>query len=179
MKNKVLHRVLSLIFVFTLFGALQMKAQKSKARAQYISLKRGYASFKGEKNGFDFEKVKLKYQFITCKNTLMLGVTYDKDAVFTNYWKNGKSFKKGDLKASLWAKPQDIRINDVSADLYFGRTKLGRVKLTDIAERYSGCAGKVYEILKLAGLNGSGTAFMSNINKLSLRDIRVLKASVQ
>ena len=168
-----------MFFLFALFGTLTMNAQKSKARAQFVSLKRGNTSFKGDKNGYDFEKVKVKYQFITCKNVLMLGVVYDKDAVFTKYWKNGKPYQKGDAKVPSWAKPEDIRINDVSADLYFGNTKLGKVTLTDMPERYSGCSGKVYEVLKLAGLNGSGSAFMSNINKLYLRNIRVLKASVK
>lgn len=165
--------------MFALLGAMPIKAQKSKARAQFISLNRGNVSFKGDKNGFDFEKVKFKYQFITCRNKLMLGVTYDKDAVFTQYWKNGRPYKREDVKTTLWAKPDDIRINNVSADLFFGTTKLGRVKLTDIAERYSGCSGRIYEVLKLVGLNDSSAVFMANINKLNLRNLRVLRASIK
>tara|TARA_R110002073_G_scaffold336506_1_gene534377 strand:- start:21729 stop:22277 length:549 start_codon:yes stop_codon:yes gene_type:complete len=178
MKNKGFSKTLSIVFLFVLLVALPIKAQKSKARAQFISLKRNNASFKGDKNGFDFEKVKFKYQFITCNNTLMLGVVYDKDAVFTQYWKNGKPYKRNDVKVAQWAKPEDIRINDVSADLFFGNTKLGKVKLTAIPERYSGCSGKVYEVLKLVGLNDSGSVFMANIDKLNLANLKVLKASV-
>lgn len=179
MKNKGFSKTLSIIFLFVLLVALPIKAQKSKARAQFISLKRNNASFKGDKNGFDFEKVKFKYQFITCRNTLMLGVVYDKNAVFTQYWENGKPYKKGTVKTTEWANPEDIRINDISADLFFGNTKLGRIKLTDIAERYLGCSGKVYEVLKLVGLNDSGTVFMANIDKLNLGNLKVLKASVK
>lgn len=179
MKNKIMAKVISLFFLFVLLGTSSVSAQKSKARAQFISLKRGNVSFKGDKNGFDFEKVKFKYQFITCKNTLMLGIAYDKNAVFTKYWKNGKSYNKIDVKAKQWAKPEDIRINDVRADLFFGRTKLGTVKLTDIPERYSGCSGKVYEIMRMVGFKGSSRSYISNIDKLSIRNIRVLKASVK
>lgn len=179
MKNKVLYKVFGMVCLFLFLGTIQMHAQKSKPKGQYVSLKRGNTTFKGKKDGFDFEKVKFKYQFITCNNTLMVGVIYDRDAVFTKYWKNGKSYSKGDLQASKWAKPEDIRINEVSAELYFGSTKLGNVILSEIPKRYSGCSGKVYEILKLAGLNGSGSAFMSNINKLYLRNIKVLEASVK
>ena len=179
MKNKIISKIVSFFFLFVLMGTLSAYAQKSKARAQFISLKRGNVSFKGDKNGFDFEKVKFKYQFITCKNTLMLGIAYDKNAVFTKYWKNGKSYNKVDVKTKQWAKPEDIRIHEVRADLFFGRTKLGSVKLSDIPERYSGCSGKVYEIMKMVGFKGSSRAYISNINRLSIRNIRVLKASAK
>ncbi len=177
MIEKVL-RVRYIVFLIVFLTAFSVNAQKSKAKAQFISLDRSSIAFKGDKNGYNFEKVKFKYQFVTCKGEVVLGVAYDKDAVFTKYWKDGKSYAKSEIGAK-WPKPQDIRINDVVADLYFGSRKLGVVKIIYIPERYTGCSGTTHNILKSIGINSKDRLYKTNINKLNLRNIKVERASIK
>ena len=176
MQNKVLSILLFVVFAFA--GFTSVDAQKSKARAQYISLKRSGIS-PGKENGYDFEKVKFKYQFVTCKGEVKLGVAYDKKANFLQYWDNGKLFQKSQIASKKWPKPEDIRINDITADLYFGTRKLGAVQILYIPEYYKGCSGKMYEVLKQVSLNPRDRVYKTNIDKLSLRNIRVTRSSVK
>lgn len=179
MIEKVLLRVKYIVFLFVFLGAFSGNAQKSKARAQFISLDRSNIGFKGDKNGYDFEKLKFKYQFITCKNEVVLGVAYDKNTVLTKYWKNGKSYTKADVGTSKWPKPEDVRVHDITADLYFGSRKLGKVQITYIPERYTGCSGKTHNILKSLGINSKDGLYKTNIDKLYLTNLKVTKASVK
>lgn len=176
MQNKVLSILLFAVFAFA--GFTSVEAQKSKARAQYISLKRSEVT-PGKENGFDFEKVKFKYQFVTCKTEVKLGVAYDKKADFIQYWENGKLYQKSQLTSKKWPKAEDIRIDDVTADLYFGSRKLGTVQILYIPEYYKGCSGKMFEVLKQVGVNPRDGVYKTNIDKLSLRNIRVTRSSVK
>ncbi len=155
-----------------------MSAQKSNAYGQMISLERGNVLFPGEKDGFDFKDVKFKYQFVSCKGQVKLGVAYDKKATFTQYKYKGKAYGKSQVGTSLWPKPGEIEIHDVSADLYFGSRKLGKVSIRFIPKRYSGCSGKMYDVLRDVGLRANDKVYKSNIKKLILRNIKVLKAGV-
>lgn len=168
----------SITFLIVLFVALSVNAQKSNAYAQMISLERGNVLFPGDKDGFDFKDVKFKYQFVNCKGQVKLGVAYDKKATFTKYKYKGKSYAKSQVGASLWPKPEEIEINDVSADLYFGSRKLGKVFIKFIPKRYSGCSGKMYDVLRDVGLRANDKVYKSNIKRLVLRNIKVLRASV-
>ena len=177
MCKKTVSKVCSVVvFLFIFMNGISMEAQKSKARARMISLDRiDFSS--AEKTGYDFENVKFKYQFVTCKGHVLLGVTYDKNAVFIRYWKNNKPYYKKDL--DFWPNPKDIRINNMSADLYFGSRKLGRVDIKSMPEKYHGCSGKMYNVLAFVGLNSKDKVYKTNINKLSLRNLRVEKASTK
>lgn len=153
-------------------------AQKSKARGQYISLTRSNVMFKGDKDGFDFDKLLLKYQFVNCDGKVMLGVTYDKKAHFTRYWKDGVAYSKQTIKNVKWPKPEQIILDKITANMYFGGRKLGRVKIFGIPEFYQGCAGRMYDALYEVGIDPKQGVYKSNINKLFLADVKVVEASV-
>ncbi|MEQ6123516.1 hypothetical protein AAON49_04890 [Pseudotenacibaculum sp. MALMAid0570] len=166
----------SISFILVLFTVLSVEAQKSNAYAQMLSLDRSNILFSGEKNGFDFEDVKFKFQFVNCKGEVKLGVTYDKKASFTKFRYKGKSYNKSQVGSALWPKSQEIEINDVSADLYFGSRKLGKVFIKFIPKRYTGCSGTMYDVLKDVGLRANDKVYKSNIKRLMLRNIKVLRA---
>ncbi len=169
---------ITILFIFFLGFIHQTYAQKSRVRSQMLSIDRSNVIFKGSKNGFDFENLKIKYQFVTCKGQVKLGVAYDKNAKFTRYWKDGVAYKKNTLKEVDWPKPDQINLDHLQAELYFGRTKLGVVQLRFIPRYYGACKGKLYEVLKYVGSNGYDRVFKSDINKLYLKNIRVTEASI-
>lgn len=152
--------------------------QKSKARAMFLSMDQTKIN-PGKENGYDFEKLKFMYQFRVCGNEVQLGVAYDKKATFTKYWKDGKAMNKSQVGVKNWPKPEDIRLNEAKADLYFGSRKLGTVKLGDIPEFYQGCKGRMFNVLKLLGMDPKYQGYKRNINKLRLDNIRLTKASVK
>jgi hypothetical protein len=176
-RNKFLVSIFLLLTVW-MFLPAKINAQKSKARGQYVSLQRALLT-PGQENGFDFEKVKFKHQFVTCEGKVQVGVAYDKKATFTQLWKNGKAYKKSEVSSKEWPKAEDIRIDDVTADLYFGSRKLGTVELLYIPEAYQGCSGKMFDVLGMAGINPKESVYKTNINKLFLRNIRVTRSSLK
>lgn len=172
-------QVVKTLFLFSfVIISTQVFSQQSKARGQYLSLNRSNTMFKGNKDGFDFEKLTFKYQFVNCNGEVMLGVTYDKNASYTRYWKDGVAYERGDLKSKPWPSPKSIRLKDVEAELYFGSTKLGKVNIADIPEVYRGCGGRMYNVLKFLGINPKKSVYKSNINQLRLGEITVTKAGV-
>lgn len=173
-RMRVVAKYVTFLFLFLLTG-MNSQAQKSKARGQFLSLNRNTVVFKGNKNGFDFKDLKFKYQFLTCDGKVLLGVAYDKKAMFTKYWKDGKSFTKQEKGAKNWPKPEDVRLKDIHADLYFGSRKLGFVRLRSIPEYYQGCTS-AYDAFFQVGINNKESVYKTNINKLSLRNIKIAEA---
>jgi hypothetical protein len=153
-------------------------AQKSQARALFLGMEQTKVT-PGKENGYDFEKLKFMYQFRTCNGEVQLGIAYDKKATFTKFWKDGKSYTKSDVGAKNWPKSEDIRLNEAKADLYFGSRKLGTVNLEYIPEFYQGCSGRMFNVLKSLGIDAAEGVYKTNINKLRLHNIRLIKASVK
>lgn len=168
----------AILFIILFVAAVNIHAQKSRAKSKMLSLNRNTVIFKGDKNGFDFKDLKLKYQFVVCKGQVVLGVAYDKQATFTQYWKDGTSYTKQTLQNVPWPKSDQINLDHLQADLYFGSRKLGSVEIRHIPRYYKGCKGKMYEVLKYVGVNGYESFYKTNIDKLLLRSIRVMEASL-
>lgn len=166
-----------LLFV-SLSLSLNMAAQKSNARGVKVSVDRSNILFKGNKNGFDFKDVLVKYQFVVCNGEINLGIAYDKKATFTRYWKNGTAFEKGELKGLKWPSPKQINLDNLEGDLYFGSRKLGKVHLKNIPRFYGGCKRKMYDVMKEVGVNGKDGFYKSNLNKLRFRNVKVSEASI-
>lgn len=167
------------IIVFLSFGlSVAANAQKGKARALFLSMDQTKIT-PGNENGYDFEKLKFMYQFRACGKEVQLGIAYDKKVTFTKFWKDGKAMTKAEVGAKNWPKPEDIRLNEAKADLYFGSRKLGTVKLDFIPEFYQGCSGRMFNVLKSLGIDASERVYKSNINKLRLGNIRLVKASIK
>lgn len=127
-------------------------------------------------NGFYFSGVKFGYQFVNCGGNVVMGVNYSKNANFTTYWYNGKSYNKQTIGAELWPKPNEVEINTVKADLYFKNQNLGSVKLNYIVGNFAGCFGETYDVLKQVGKNSTSKEYKDNINDLSLQNIQVIAA---
>jgi len=167
------------VIVFLAFGfSLSALAQKGKARALFLSMDQTKIA-PGKENGFDFEKLKFMYQFRACGSEVQLGIAYDKKATFTKYWKDGKALSKSDVGAKNWPKPEDIRLNEAKADLFFGSRKLGTIKLEYIPEFYQGCSGRMFNVLKSLGIDPKDKVYKTNINKLRLGNIRLTKATIK
>ena len=169
-------KIVSLLFL--IFLGFNSYAQKSKARGVKLSVDRSNVLFKGNKNGFDFTDLIVKYQFVVCKGQISLGIAYDKKVNFTRYWKNGTAFQKGQLKSVKWPLPKQINLDHLEGDLYFGSRKLGKVQLKNIPRFYGGCKRKMFDVMKAVGVNGKDGFYKSNINKLSLQNVKVAEASI-
>jgi hypothetical protein len=166
------------VVFFTLGIALSVSAQKGKARAFFLSMDQTKVT-PGNENGYDFKKLKFMYQFRACGKEVQLGIAYDKKATFTRYWKDGKSYTKSEVGAKNWPKSEDIRLNEATADLFFGSRKLGTVTLDYIPEFYQGCSGRMFNVLKSLGIDPSERVYKTNIDKLRLGNIRLTKATIK
>lgn len=169
----------SFIIVFLTLGlSVSMSAQKGKARAFFLSMDQTKLN-PGKENGYDFEEFKFMYQFRACGKEVQLGIAYDKKAIFTRYWKDGKAFTRKDIGSKKWPKSEQIRLNEARADVFFGSRKLGTVKLDYIPEAYQGCKGRMFNVLKTLGIDPTEQVYRTNINKLRLGNVRLVKASIK
>ncbi|PQJ75944.1 MAP7 domain-containing protein [Polaribacter gangjinensis] len=163
-----------LLILFLLPASIQsIFAQKGVEKSTTVSF--GNRA-NNNQNGFDFSGVKFGYQFVNCGGNVVMGVNYSKNANFTTYWYNGKSYNKQAIGAELWPKPNEVEINTVKADLYFKNQNLGSVKLNYIVGNFAGCFGETHDVLKQVGKNSTSKEYKDNINDLSLQNIQVIAA---
>ena len=162
---------LIIVFFLTSFVVFSQRGPEYATNVSFIR-----NSTTKNQNGFDFTGVKFGHQFVNCEGIVQVGVNYSKTANFTNYWYNGKSYSKQTVGADLWPKSNEVEINTVQADLYFGNQNLGRVKLNYIVGNFAGCFGETYDVLKQVGKNSSLKEYKDNINNLRLQNIVILSA---
>lgn len=167
MKNHFQIKLTLFFCLFFLFSNLY--SQKGAIKSTTLSLSRN-----GSTNGFDYSGVNFKYQFINCGGEVQMMVTYDKNANFTKFWYNRKSYTKEDLGAELWPNSNQFNIGEVTADLFYGSYNLGKVSLNYIVGNFAGCFGETYGVISKVGKDPKLNEYKTNINSFSLKNVKVI-----
>ena len=130
-----------------------------------------------QKEGWQFSNVPFRYQFVNCGGEVQMGVQYEKKADFITLVHNGSVYYEAHAP-DLWPNSNQIEVGDVMAKLYYGNQYFGDVKLTYIVGNFAGCFGETFDVLKQVGKNPSQKDFLENLDKFSLKDIRIIRGDV-
>lgn len=165
-----------LFFVFILLGStFRSEAQRSETHSLNLSRSRSGLNFETKTSGFDFYGVQFRYQFVNCGGDVQMGINYDKRANYTYYYHEGKWFGETSVGRDLWPKSTDFELQEITADLYYGNSNLGQVHLNYIVGNFAGCFGETFDVLKQVGKNPSDKLYKDNIQKLSLRNVKIIR----
>jgi len=139
---------------------------------------RDHNQFEGDKNGFEFSGVELRYQFVNCGGDVQMGLQYSKNANFTSFYADGQRYYKStvdEVAPGQWPAPSDIRIEELKADLYFGTVFLGKVHLNYIIGNSLGCFGETFDVLQQVGKDAESENFKKEIQSLRLTNIQIIR----
>ena len=175
MKKIITIKQLILFLLLTVLAASDSMAQRSEVYSLNLSRIRSGFNYETKTSGFDFDRVQMRYQFVNCGGDVQMGINYDQKANYLSYWHNGKSYYKQSVGNDLWPESDKFELQEIKADLYYGNRKLGTVNLNYIVGNFAGCFGETWNVLKDVGENPSAKKFKDNINKLSLRNVKVIR----
>lgn len=175
------------------------KETRGKTKSTTIGIsayERGMSTFKGKKDGFEFEDVTFNYQFANCGGEVQMGVsiysTYDTGRKYFN--DGGKPIMRNmrvfnyvykDQRKSVLRESDEVEILEIEADLYlyysnsYKRQHLGKVNLNNIVGNFAGCFGETYEVIKQVGLDPSKKEYLENLDEFELVNIRILRGDVK
>lgn len=142
---------------------------------------RNSPKFKGNRNGFCFSPVYFNYQFVNCGGEVQMGVN-----IYTNpqanYQKhtasNGYMFE-GEHYVAVVSSTNEVDIQEVEADLYYGNQFLGKINLNYIVGNFSGCYGETFQVLKVVGKDPTAKEYRENLDKFELKNIRILRGDLK
>lgn len=142
---------------------------------------RNSPKFKGNRNGFCFSPVYFNYQFVNCGGEVQMGVN-----IYTNpqanYQKhtasNGYMFE-GEHYVAVVSSTNEVDIQEVEADLYYGNQFLGKINLNYIVGNFSGCYGETFQVLKDVGKDPTAKEYRENLDKFELKNIRILRGDLK
>ena len=142
-------------------------------------------SFKGDRNGFDFQNATFSYQFANCGGEVQMGVTIKAQHQYDFNGRPQTRFVqifgytyKGQYHLIPYA-ADDVEILEVEADLYFDSVRLGKINIDNIVGNFAGCFGETYEVVKQVGQDPTKKEYLENLDKFELRQIRVLRGDVK
>lgn len=161
--------------VFFVINTVDVIAQRSEIYNLNLSRIRSGFNYETKSSGFDFDRVQLRYQFVNCGGDVQMGINYDKRANYISYYHDGKSYYKSSIGNDLWPESTDFKLQEIQGDLYFGNRKLGTVNLNYIVGNFAGCFGETWNVLRDVGEDSSAKEFKDNINKLSLRNVKIIR----
>ncbi|MEN3322686.1 hypothetical protein VP395_03040 [Mariniflexile soesokkakense] len=153
-----------------------MNAQRGEEKQQTLSLDRNHYAFNGEKTGFNFTGMGFGYQFVNCGGDVQLGINYSKNVNFTTFSYNEKNVGASEVGSALWPKPNEIELQEVKGNLYFGNQNLGKIHLNYIVGNFSGCFGETFDVLAQVGQDPKAKQYKDQINELTLRNITIIRA---
>lgn len=142
---------------------------------------RNSPKFKGNRNGFCFSPVYFNYQFVNCGGEVQMGVN-----IYTNpqanYQKhtasNGYMFE-GEHYVAVVSSTNEVDIQEVEADLYYGNQFLGKINLNYIVGNFAGCYGETFQVLKDVGKDPTAKEYRENLDKFELKNIRILRGDLK
>lgn len=175
MKKEILKKSFLVFLALSICGTLEAMAQRSEIYSVDLSRSRSGFNYETTTSGFDFRGVQFRYQFVNCGGDVQMGINYENQANYTLYYHKGKSYAKSSIGDDLWPSSNDFELNEIKAELYYGNMRLGEVKLNYIVGNFAGCFGETWDVLEQVGKNPSDKEFKDDIDKLSLRNIRVLR----
>ena len=132
MKKISLFRIPLLLFIIAICFSADCIAQRSETYSLNLSRIRSGYNHETKNSGFDFDRVQMRYQFVNCGGDVQMGINYDKSANYISYYNDGSSYYKSSIGSDLWPKSNDFELQEITADLYYGNTKLGSVHLNYI-----------------------------------------------
>lgn len=155
------------------FGGLLISASSTVAAN---NVQREIVTYTPPKSGHIVE-IPFTSKFINCFGEVHVTISKNsKDIKSSGYTYKGKSYSPQALGVEHFQKVR-VGLTDISADVYSGSARLGRIKMENVIDWFGGCFGQTYHAMKRLGLNDAD--YKDNVESLSLRNITVIEAATQ
>ncbi|RKD90453.1 tetratricopeptide repeat protein [Mangrovibacterium diazotrophicum] len=125
-------------------------------------------------NGYELQ-IPFAWEFINCYGEIHVTITKNTKSITSSaYISDGVRYTAADLGAEAFSKPE-CGYTDLSADVYCGAYKLGRIKMTNVIDWLGGCFGQTYYVTEMLGVKDAD--YRDRLAELSLSNLRIEQLS--